>query len=364
MAGSRAALASGPSAAPAARAPRLAGIRSWAYQLQRIDMAALSRSPFDVLVIDAFSGARPHQTLRPAELALLRRRPGGGRRIVLAYLSVGEAEDYRYYWRSEWIEVVKPPAPAPVPPPVPPAAGGQPARPPSPAPPPPPAAQLERQPSAKAPSWLEEENDRWSGNFGVKYWEPGWQDILFAAAGSYLERIVGAGFDGVYLDRVDAIYQHQDERASALDDMVDLVERLARRGRELKPGFIVVPQNGEELLVLPRYLAHIDGIAKEDLLYGSPTEGEPNSPAQIANSYRWLAHAEAAGLPVMVVEYLADERRRAEALAVLADRGYVPFFAPRALDRLAPQPARVATPPAPGAAAPAPDGTPPTVRRP
>jgi len=46
--------------------------------------------------------------------------------IPIAYVSIGEAENYRFYWKSEWDSV--------------------------------------------PPDWLGEENPEWHGNYAVKYW--------------------------------------------------------------------------------------------------------------------------------------------------------------------------------------------------
>jgi hypothetical protein len=54
---------------------------------------------------------------------------------------------------------------------------------------------------------------------------------------------------------------------------------------------LIVPQNSEELLLRNGYVDVIDAIANEDLLRGSPTEGEPNSNGQIINSVGWLGVA-------------------------------------------------------------------------
>jgi len=51
---------------------------------------------------------------------------------------------------------------------------------------------------------LEEENPNWEGNYKVRYWEPEWQDIIYGNDSSYLKKILDAGFDGVYLDIIDA----------------------------------------------------------------------------------------------------------------------------------------------------------------
>jgi hypothetical protein len=32
----------------------------------------------------------------------MKRKPDGSRRLITAYLSVGETENYRYYWKPQW----------------------------------------------------------------------------------------------------------------------------------------------------------------------------------------------------------------------------------------------------------------------
>lgn len=323
------------SAATPAHVPAhvLGGIKNWAYQLQNADPQAIARTPYDLVVVDYTRNGDPDLPLKAADVQRMKKKPDGGRRLVLAYVSIGEAEDYRFYWNEGWVETATP-ATADAAAAAQPAQGGAPVAAPSLAPSAGAAAKPDRWVSPKAPSWLGDESATWSGNFAVKYWDKSWQDLIFGKPDSFVERVLALGFDGVYLDRVDAYYEHIDEHPSAAEDMADFVVRLAAAARTAKPGALVVPQNGEELLTRPTYVAAIDAIAKEDLLFGSPTEGQPNSQAQIANSLGWLSHASVAGRPVMVVEYV-DQPQQIEAAQVdLQQRGFIPYFGPRALDRM------------------------------
>ena len=110
-------------------------------------------------IVDLFYGP---ETLTAGEVASLRQKAHGGRRLVYAYMSVGEAETYRYYWQREWQD--------------------------------------------NPPCWLAEANTDWQDNFKVKYWRPEWQHILYGSRDSYLDKIISAGFDGAFLDVVDAYY--------------------------------------------------------------------------------------------------------------------------------------------------------------
>lgn len=134
-------------------------------------LEALGATRYDVLIIDLFfeDAEGAVIALGPDDLASIRPKPGGGRRPVICSMSIGEAEDYRFYWDPSW--------------------------------------------DASPPSWLAEENPLWPGNHKVEYWDPAWQAILFGSPDAYLDRIVAAGFDGAYLDIIDA-YEYFEEAAA------------------------------------------------------------------------------------------------------------------------------------------------------
>lgn len=112
---------------------------------------------YDVLIMDLFLN---EESFTQLELNALRSKANGGKRLVICYMSIGEAENYRYYWQDAW--------------------------------------------SVSRPYWAAAENPDWPGNFKVHYWAPEWQDIIYKGEDSYLDKILDAGFDGVYLDIIDA----------------------------------------------------------------------------------------------------------------------------------------------------------------
>jgi cysteinyl-tRNA synthetase len=132
-------------------------------------LSAVGRTSYDLIVIDAFvDGPGGPEWLETADIQSLKRKAGGGNRLVICYLSIGEAESYRYYWDRNWDR------------------------------------NRDGRPDAGAPRWLAGENPDWRGNYKVRYWDAGWQAILFGSAESYLDQILSRGFDGVYLDIIDA----------------------------------------------------------------------------------------------------------------------------------------------------------------
>ena len=335
---------SSPSAAGAAVGSAralLAGVRSWGYQLQRPDADEIARSPYDLVVIDYSKTGEDEEAFSPEDVKRMQVKPDGSRRVVLAYLSVGEAESYRYYWNYDWPEPLRVIADGEI------AedsdevkekriASGKDGKSTMPARRAYPGVKLRtlHVPRLSAPVWLGRENDTWVGNFLVRYWEQSWQDIIFGSKTAYLDRIMAVGFDGVFLDRVDAYTGVTDERATGKAEMVQFVTSLSTYARKLKPGFVIMPQNGEELLLDPAYLAAIDAIAKEDLLYGHPNEGQPNPQPGITTSLERLAVATAAGMPVFAVEYLLVRDTAEKIRAELATKGVITYFGIRSLDRL------------------------------
>ncbi len=272
----------------------LAQAKSWGYQLQNLDPDELAAVPYDVIVIDYSRTGSDDQALTATEVNRLKRKPDGSRRIVLAYLSIGEAETYRYYWRWYWGWFF----------------------------------------GLLAPSWRGPQNREWRGNYGVRYWMDDWQKIIFKGENSYLDRIIKNGFDGVYLDKVDEFADMTTRNPDARSQMIAFVSALAVHARALKPGFLIVPQNGEELLADNDYRAVIDGAGKEDLLFGESKDNRPNDPQSIDANVRLLQLLTHAGKPVFAVEYLDSPDKIAAARKRLLGYGFIPYFADRALEHM------------------------------
>jgi cysteinyl-tRNA synthetase, unknown class len=256
-----------------ARRARLAAVKSWGYQLRQINPTEIAASPYDLVVVDYSNDRRFYMEwpLPPSDVATMQARADGGRRIMLSYLSVGEAEDYRNYWQWEWMEE-----------------------------------------AANRPSWLGKENPEWEGNYPVRFWEPGWQSLMFGGPEKYLDSIIRAGFDGVYLDRVDVYGEWVKQNPKAEADMVKFIERLSTYARRLNPEFMIIIQNGEELVRHATVRKVIDGVAKESLYYGLKGPDVRNSEDEITHSLNHLRTARKSGGLVLLVEYAKSEAARAE----------------------------------------------------
>jgi cysteinyl-tRNA synthetase, unknown class len=289
----------------AARAPDssahglLANVNSWGYQLQNLNVANAAASPFDLLVVDYAKDGADDTALTPAELERLKTKPDGGRRVMLAYLSIGEAEDYRSYWEPTW--------------------------------------------KHQRPTWLLAENKEWKGNYAVCFWDKGWQSIVCGSPQSRIDRLIAAGFDGVYLDKCDVFEdlkrKHRPEAAARPDieaDMVAFVQHMSAYAKARQPGFLVIMQNAETLLTSPALRAAIDGIAKEELVFGQDSPEKRNAKSDYDDTRQNLDLLAREGKPVFVVEYLNAPEKIQAAIAATQPHGYILYVAPkdRALKKL------------------------------
>jgi cysteinyl-tRNA synthetase len=299
---------------------------SWAYQLQDFDLDELRDSRYGVLVIDYSTSGDVDGELTREQIRRLQEDGPCGRRTVLAYMSIGEAEDYRFYWEPAWVDGDGDPGP-------------------------------------QAPPFLGPTNPDWFGNYKVRYWQRAWQKILMGgesgAGDGYLDRILAAGFDGVYLDIIDA-YEYwgpdsvggSDERPRAAADMVKLVRRLDRYARRNGGGreFMVVPQNGAGIISADayeyaadpeaesarqrrKYFRAIDAIGAEDtFFFGDRDQNNPLRPQE--DVIVWLDEFQAAGKTVLAIDYVTQQARVDTFWELTTQRGWLPYVSLRDLDRL------------------------------
>lgn len=279
--------------------------KSWFYHLADLDLEKVARSDADLIVIDhGFGGdaRNPGKVtpLRPEQVARAKKKPNGETRLAISYFSIGEAENYRLYWQDNWAD-------------------------------------------GAMPSWHVAENCAWPKNHMVRFWQDGWKNIIYRSKNSYLAQIIAQGFDGVYLDRIDVFWEQMQERPTARDDMIDFVTELAATARSLKPGFLVIAQNAEDLLAEKRYRDVIDGLGKEDLLFGHDGTGARNAAKDIEESLAGIGVLQWDWKPVFAVEYLPKQELIEAARAEMLSLGLVPTFAHRSLDGGDPTAARPAS---------------------
>ncbi len=131
-------------------------INPGAYSSTEALIADINSTNYDAIIIDAFHFGT---LLTKTDIDQLKTKANGGNRLVISYMSIGEAESYRYYWDESW--------------------------------------------TPGNPKWIVEENPNWPENYKVEYWSKEWKQYIYGTESSYLQKILDSGFDGVYLDIID-----------------------------------------------------------------------------------------------------------------------------------------------------------------
>jgi cysteinyl-tRNA synthetase len=309
-------------------------VRHWGYQLQSsggkdgrgkakpLDIEDLSRQPHDLIVIDATKDGTFAHSFTRAEVQRLKDRPGA-QSVVVSYISIGEASDYRDHWQDNWTTYTDPDQRA--------------------------AGEL----TEHAPKWLGAWNEQWPNSRKVRYWDPDWQKIIFNNDKTgWLDRIVAAGFDGAYLDIVLGYYHWGTEAANsatshpgdprnefeAAQRMIDFIGAMGAHARKTNPDFIIIPQNGafiidaledEDHARRDAYLEAIQAIACEDLFFrGDKIENNPFAPDEEAIDALSRDFLEP-GIAVLAVDYVNDRRKVQKLYEAATAKGFLPYAAPK-----------------------------------
>ena len=124
----------------------------------RQDIFALKmhETNFDMIAVEILHGRRP---LSRRAVETLKFKKIGTRRLALAYMDIGSAASYHYYWKS----------------------GSRPGFPP----------------------WVNEPEPDDPDRYKVEYWRQGWKNIIYGDTNSYMYGLIAQGFDGVILNGLD-----------------------------------------------------------------------------------------------------------------------------------------------------------------
>lgn len=290
-------------------------VSTWCYQLQgkggaELKLEELEKLSCDLLVTDYSRTGSEKDEWKKSDVKRLQKSG----KTVLSYLSIGEAEEVRFYYKTLNKKLIY------------------------------------------------SENQDWRGNFKVYFWEREWQEIIF----QYVDRIINQGFDGVYLDIIDAYFYFGLKengglgiRREAAQDMIEFVDKIARHARftRNKKDFLVFVQNasaitqaesfpkglsleGQKLMqtsVPPRtvlknrYFNSINAIGVEDVFFrGREKNNNPYNPDPFVLKY--LEEFKKHGKPIFSIEYIQDEILINQYFKVAQEKGFIPLAVERSLD--------------------------------
>jgi cysteinyl-tRNA synthetase, unknown class len=112
---------------------------------------------YDMVAVEVFHGRRP---LGRQAVETLKFKKMGARRLVLAYMDIGSAASYHYYWRPNWRE--------------------------------------------GSPFWISAPQRDDPDRYNVEYWREEWKQIIAGDTNSYVYGLIAQGFDGVIIDGLEA----------------------------------------------------------------------------------------------------------------------------------------------------------------
>jgi uncharacterized protein (TIGR01370 family) len=255
-------------------------------QLQGVNYQTLSSTSFKVGIVDPDDAQ-----LTNSQVSSI----ASSGKSLIAYLSIGEAEDYRSYWQSSW--------------------------------------------NSNPPSWVLGQNPDWPGSYEVKFWDPTWQKMVI----DHATALAHAGYSGVMLDVVDSYSVSQVAAADggidhARADMMKFVESISAATKAINPDFKIIQNNALDLLSTnpddpssatnSSYLAHIDGVVAESTFYN------PDSTPTTWGAWnvQYLEHAVAAGKEVLAIDYPGSSSAQQSFIAKAIGDGFIPFVGTQNLD--------------------------------
>jgi uncharacterized protein (TIGR01370 family) len=315
----------------------LSSVRYWAYQLQELDTSGaidkIVNSKYDLVVIEPTVTYDPDFDARDMVNRIKASKASDGihRKLVFAYIDIGEAEEWRWYWgnhktyeeygecKNTYINAIKKWAP-----------------------------------------WVVAcDPDGWAGNYPVAFWDDDWKDIVIYGTtlgpnqgiyfNSMMDEVIQDGFDGAYLDWVEAWemdevqLRAENEGKDPGQEMLHFIKEIRSYGKQYNPDFLVVQQNSSELIneVGANALKNaVDAIVQEgvwwDGIGGNDDWTDPEGydyPSCCTQYYlSRLRKYKNAGFPVFVCDYAVQKAD--EVYQKAAAESFIAYATRRSLSKL------------------------------
>jgi len=169
----------------------------------------------------------------------------------------------------------------------------------------------------------------YEGEYLVEYWSPAWRRALLGE----IQRLAAMGFDGVYLDNLDAatlLAEEQPRWLQGRDPRAEMARLVCwAKDAARSHGVPVVYGNigvAVDMLYMGELLGCLDGVLREELW--TPWPGDTLTPVETLEALDALSYAHSRGLTVVVADPAASPED-AERLCIRAwSRGWLPVPQP------------------------------------
>jgi cysteinyl-tRNA synthetase len=240
---------------------------------------------------------------------------GTSRKLVIAYINIGEAEDWLSYWKwdnknnSDWPKYI-----------------------------------------------IGDDPDGWKGDYPVAYWDKDWKNIVLYGSKEYqgfdynslIEECIKDGFDGIYMDWVQGydesvvIQRAKRDKVNPKKEMVDFLGEIRKYTKQKDKDFLIIQQNACEIYEgYPEVFEYVDAIAQEAIWYDGTSfdEWEDKNGADIKNDQfltkeyiKYLTKYKEMGKVVLNVEYANIFKK--EAYKMSREKGFIPYCSRRPLSQI------------------------------
>ena len=299
---------------------QIKGVKKWMYQIQGLDedgaIEKLEETDYEMLVIEpTYTNKGSEDFDIKSAVKRLKKLKDGKQRLVIAYIDIGEAEDYRTYWKDSW--------------------------------------KAHSEDKKGEPDFIvAKDPDGWEGNYPVAYWDKRWKDIWIGKNG-LVKELAKYGFDGIYLDWVGAydderiIKVAQEQGIEPAEEMVAFIKELKAEGKRINDDFLVISQNAPYLIdEVDNYTEDIDALAMEDTWFKGDVDSgwDDSNGGDIKNDFDDDYSTDALikqykkyfkkDIPVFTVDYCLKDKNADFVYEESKKEGFIPLVTRVSLSRI------------------------------
>lgn len=235
--------------------------KSWAYNLTDMNFEKIKNSKYDLVILETEKDKKP---LSQEIVNTIK----SSKKTVFAYVSLGQAEKYRKYWKSSW--------------------------------------------NKNNPSWLGEKNKVWKGVYEIKnLTNEEWLKISY----KIVDSVIDTGFDGMLISGFDSNKNKT--------DVANFINIISKYAKSKSNNFKIFVQDTEELVSNKNFINNIDGLVRQSVYY-EMLSGKSRSESYVNSVIKNLKALKDNEKTVLIVEYVNSSKWE-KVKSKISDNGFLGF---------------------------------------